>query len=224
MTAEQTARAGIDLDRVRAELTAALVSDCLDALGYRTQCLALGIEPLADDMVLAGFAFPVAIRRMWDVPADPFRGLVSALDAIAPDEVFVTPTARATDLAVWGELLATTSQRRGAAGALTDGLVRDSQAIRRLGFPTFAAGTIPYDSKGRHEIVAHRVPCAIDGVRIEPGCLVVGDADGVVVVPPDLIEVTLDAAYAKRRDEARFRAAVTNGMSATAAFDSFGVL
>lgn len=214
----------IDLVAVRAELSAAVISDVLDAAGLRHQCLAAGLQPLDPDTVLAGYAFPVAIQRVYDVPADPFRGLVSALDAIGPDEVFVTPTQRATDIAVWGELLSTASGRRGAAGTITDGLIRDTRAIRELGFPVVSAGTIPYDSRGRHEVIAHRTPCVIDGVRIEPGDLVVADSDGVVVVPSELIESTVAAAFVKRSSEREFRAAVADGMLATAAFERFGVL
>lgn len=214
----------VDLARVRAELGTALLADTLDAQGYRAQCLAAGIAPLQPDTVLAGFAFPVLVQRVYDVPDDPYRGLVRALDDIGRDEVFVTPTGRATDTAVWGELLSTVSSVRGAAGALTDGLVRDSAAIRALGFPVLAAGTLPYDSKGRMEIVAHRVPCRIDGVRIAPGDLVVGDGDGVVVVPRAAVTDVLTAAFVKRSGEDEFRRSVLDGMSATQAYARHGVL
>lgn len=214
----------IDLPRVRAELTAPLICDVLDSIGLRQQALGAGIAPLETSTVLAGYAFPVAIQRVYDVPADPFRGLVTALDAIGADEVFVTPTARARDIAVWGELLSTVSRARGAAGALTDGLVRDTRQIRELGFPVFSTGTIPYDSKGRHEIVGHRITCTIDGVRIEPGDLVFADSDGVVIVPGGHAEEVVTAAFLKRRSEHLFRDAVLAGRSATAAYDEYGVL
>ncbi|MGW5188066.1 RraA family protein [Kribbella sp. NPDC004138] len=214
----------IDLQKVRSELGSAILSDALDARGLRAQCLAPGLVPLDPDTVLAGWAFPVSIHRVYDVPERPFAGLVAALDAIAADEVFVTPTQRATDIAVWGELLSTACQARGAAGAITDGLVRDTRQVRGLGFPVVSAGTIPYDSLGRHEIDQHRVPCVIDGVRIEPGDLIVADADGVVVAPAGIAGEVVAAAFAKRAGEVKFRAAVAEGMSASTAFATFGVL
>ncbi|MFD6175518.1 MULTISPECIES: RraA family protein [unclassified Isoptericola] len=219
-----SARRDVDLGLVRSQLGSAVLSDVLDAHGLRRQCLAAGLAPLGPDDVVAGWAFPVALQRVSDVPDRPFRGLVTALDAIGPDEVFVTPTARATDIAVWGELLSTACTARGAAGAITDGLVRDTRQVRELGFPVISAGTIPYDSLGRHEIVAHGVACQIDGVRIEPGDLVVGDADGVVVVPARLAGQAVAEAAAKRQGEREFRAAVAAGMPATEAFATFGVL
>lgn len=214
----------IDLDLVRRELGSAVLSDTLDSRGLRHQCLAAGIAPLEADTVLAGYAFPVTIRRVFDVPETPFEGLVTALDAIGQDEVFITPTQRAKDIAVWGELLSTACQVRGAAGAITDGFVRDTRQVRSLGFPVFSAGTIPYDSMGRHEIDQHRVPCVIDGVRIEPGDLVVADSDGVVVVPSGMAHEIVEAAWAKRSSELEFRQAVADGMPASVAFRTFGVL
>lgn len=214
----------IDLELVREELGSAVLSDTLDARGLRHQCLATGIVPLQADSALAGYAFPVTLRRVYDVPDTPFQGLVAALDVIGQDEVFITPTQRARDIAVWGELLSTACIARGAAGAITDGLVRDTRQVRRLGFPVFSAGTVPYDSMGRHEIDRHRVPCVIDGVRIEPGDLVVADSDGVVVVPAGIAPEVVDAATAKRSSEIEFRRAVAEGMPASVAFRTFGVL
>lgn len=214
----------VSLPQIRDHLTSALLGDVLDAMGYRSQCLGAGLGPLQSDGSLAGWAFPVSIERVSEVPRDPFRGLLSAVDAIGVDEVFVTPTGRATDVAVWGAMLSSICQARGAAGTVTDGLVRDARAVRALGFPVFSAGTIPYDSKGRIEVTAHRVPCAIDGVRIEPGDLIVGDADGVAVVPRTLVADVITAAMSKHALEHQFQAVVTAGMTASEAFQRFGVL
>jgi regulator of RNase E activity RraA len=214
----------IDLPKVRGELGSAVISDVLDARGLRHQCLAAGLAPLENDTVIAGYAFPVTIRRVYDVPEKPFAGLVAALDAIGEDEVFVTPTQRASDIAVWGELLSTACMARGAAGAITDGLVRDTRQVRELGFPVVSAGTIPYDSMGRHEIAGHGIPISIDGVRIAPRDLLVADSDGVVVVPSTLAVEVVDDALNKRASELEFRRAVAGGMAATQAFHTFGVL
>lgn len=212
------------IEKARDHLGSAVVSDVLDAAGFRRQCLGPGLSPLERDHVIVGTAFPVAIQRVFDIPEAPFAGLLAALDAIGPGDVFVTPTQRATDIAVWGELLSTASGRRGAVGAITDGLIRDTRAVRGLDFPVISAGTIPYDSKGRHEVVSHGAPCEIDGVRICRGDLIVGDSDGVVVVPQRLVDEVLEAALVKRSSEDEFRAAVADGMLATEAFHKFGVL
>ena len=118
------------IEKARDHLGSAVVSDVLDAAGFRRQCLGPGLSPLERDHVIVGTAFPVAIQRVFDIPEAPFAGLLAALDAIGPGDVFVTPTQRATDIAVWGELLSTASGRRGAVGAITDGLIRDTRAVR----------------------------------------------------------------------------------------------
>lgn len=214
----------IDLRLVKSELGSAVLSDVLDSIGLRSQCLATGLAPLDPDLVMAGYAFPVTIQRMFDVPDTPFAGLTAALDSIGPDEIFITPTQRARDIAVWGELLSTACIARGAVGAITDGLIRDTRQIRELNFPVMSAGTVPYDSMGRHEIIDHRVPCVIDGVRISPGDLVVADADGVVVVPARVADSVVTAGLKKRSSEKEFRQAVADGMLASTAFRTFGVL
>ncbi|NHB85994.1 RraA family protein [Tessaracoccus sp. HDW20] len=214
----------LDLDFIRAELSAAILSDCLDERGLRNQCLASGINPLVPGTSVVGYAFTVESQRVPGVPETPFLGLLSALDSIGRDEVFVTPTRRAVDMAVWGELVSTACKQRGAAGALTDGKIRDTPAVRRLNFPVASTGTVPYDSLGRHEIVAQQVEIEIDGVTIRPGDLIVADDDGVVIVPSEIAADIVREAAEKRAAEKEFRAAVAEGMGATEAFTTFGVL
>ncbi|WP_243076300.1 RraA family protein [Microbacterium sp. SS28] len=123
-----------------------------------------------------------------------------------------------------GESAVDRVHRPRGAGAITDGRVRDTRQVRELGFPVVSAGTIPYDSMGGHELAEHRVPCSIDGVRIEPGDFIVADSDGAVVVPAALARDVVDAAFATRASEVEFRSAVANGMPATEAFRPFSVL
>jgi 4-hydroxy-4-methyl-2-oxoglutarate aldolase len=208
----------------RARLRSALVSDSLDALGYRNQCLSAGISPIVRESALVGRAFPVQIEAVDVVPEVPYVGLLAALDAIGADEVFVASVGGRADVAIWGELITSVCRARGAVGAVCDGYARDTAAIREIGFPVFCRGTIPTDSNGRSEVRSHNVPVVIDGVRIEPGDLVVADADGVSIVPADLVDTVVAMALEKDRHESKFRTAVTDGMSATEAFAKFGVL
>lgn len=224
MTTTRRDRPAIDLQQVRETLTSPAISDTLDSFGYVRQCLDPGLAAVVGGTVMAGWAFPVRIERVYDLPAEPFRGLLAALDAISADEIFVTPTQRARDIAVWGELLSTAATARGAAGALTDGLIRDTAAIRELGFPVFSAGTIPLDSRGRHEIIEHGIPVVLDGIRIEPGDLIFADSDGVVVVPQAVVEEVIRGALMKRTTENQFRDAVADGMLTVDAYRKFGVL
>lgn len=208
----------------RARLRSALVSDALDALGRRSQCLPAAIGPIAQQEVLVGLAFPVQIDVVDRVPETPYVGLLAALDAIGPDEVFVAAVDDGADVAIWGELLTTVCQARGAAGAVCDGHARDTAKVRATGFPVFCRGSVPTDSNGRSEVRAHNVAVVIGGVRIEPGDLVIADDDGVTIVPAELIDTALDMALDKDASESQLRAAVIDGMTVTAAYAKFGVL
>jgi len=120
--------------------------------------------------------------------------------------------------------MATACLARGASGAIWEGFVRDLVDVRALGFPLFGCGTVPYDMDGRLEVVGHDRPIEIDGVTIDPGALIVGDEDGVVVVPPDVEAEALATAAEKASKESEFRAAVASGMSPSEAYERFGVL
>jgi 4-hydroxy-4-methyl-2-oxoglutarate aldolase len=208
----------------QARLRSALVSDSLDAIGYRDQCLPAALVPITGSTLLVGRAFPVQIEVVHEVPEVPYTGLLAALDAIRTGEVFVASVDGGADVAIWGELVTTVCRARGAAGAVCDGYARDTVQIRDSGFPVFCRGTIPTDSNGRSEVRSHNVPVVIGGVRIEPGDLVVADDDGIAIVPATLIDTVVGLALAKDTHESQFRAAVIGGMTATAAFAKFGVL
>ena len=96
-------------------------------------------------------------------------------------------TAGSIQNAPWGELLSTAAKARGGRGAVVDGLVRDVRKIEQLGFPVFARGIKPVDSKGRGMVIDYNVPVDCAGVLVSPGDLVVADYDGVIVVPAEVV-------------------------------------
>ena len=93
-----------------------------------------------------------------------------------------------------------------------------------MGFKIFGTGSLPVDINGRYEVVAHNVPGVIDGVTINPGDLVVGDVDGVTIVPVAAIDEVVNRVIEKNSGETNFRKAVKEGMAPSAAFAKFGVL
>jgi len=131
---------------------------------------------------------------------------------------------RAQELAPWGELLTTAASLRGAAGCLTDGLVRDVRRIREMRFPVFAGGIGPLDSKGRAEMAAMDIAVEVAGVRIEPGDLVFGDVDGCVAIPKAVAPQVVARALEKVTAEDRTRDALAAGESLRQVFERFGVL
>jgi regulator of RNase E activity RraA len=125
---------------------------------------------------------------------------------------------------LWGELLSTAARKSGCVGAIIDGAVRDVAKMTAMGFPIWARGTCLYDSKDRNRVIDLDVPVEIDGVRFAPGDLVVADIDGVVVVPQKIEAAVIRHAWDKVHAENTVRDAIAGGMSATAAFNKYGVL
>jgi 4-hydroxy-4-methyl-2-oxoglutarate aldolase len=202
----------------------AVVADCLDRLGARSQVLDPRIRPLTRETRLAGFAATVRCVGVAAVPEnrdDWYRGELEAVDALEAGDVMVVSTCEGS---YWGELLATASRHRGARGLVADAYTRDTLALIELGFPTFAAGIHCADSLGRIDVDAVGVPIDCGGVRIEPGDLVLGDYDGVVVVPAELADEAIGAAEEKVAGENLVRAKLAEGMPVAEAFRVYGVI
>jgi regulator of RNase E activity RraA len=113
---------------------------------------------------------------------------------------------------------------RGAAGAVMDGMVRDIRNVRELGFPVFAGGIAPLDSRGRGKVIETDVPIECGGVRIRPGDILFGDADGCVVIPHEIEEAVVTAARIKLSGENKSQEALLNGRLLADVYDEFGVL
>jgi len=214
------------LSGIRSRLYTAVLSDVLDELGHRDQAMAPAIRPLDDALVLAGFARTALYREVHHIdPVDnPYLLEIALIDDLATDDVAVFGCGGSTRIAPWGELLTTASRARGAAGCVTDGFVRDIRAIRKLAFPVFHGGIAPLDSKGRGVVAAIDVPIRCGGVTIAPGDLIVGDADGVVVVPRAVEARAVARAFEKVASEDRTRDELAAGAKLADVFARHGVL
>jgi regulator of RNase E activity RraA len=125
-----------------------------------------------------------------------------AIEEIRPGEVLVIEARGEAAAGTIGDILALRAQVRGAAGIVTDGAIRDSAAIARLEIPAYHAAVHPAVLGRRHVPWETQVTVACAGVTIQPGDIVVGDADGVVVLPPALAaEVLADAREQERQEE-----------------------
>jgi 4-hydroxy-4-methyl-2-oxoglutarate aldolase len=211
-----------ELDALVGTIRSALVSDILDGMGLRDQCLSPGLLPVDGDLTMVGYAYNTVVRLVDAVPDEPYIGLLDALDAVAPDDVWVISSS--SDAALWGELTSTAVRALGARGTVCDGYMRDLKMVRDLGFPVFSRGTSPRDANGRIEIERYAGVVDVAGVPVANGDLVVGDDDGVVVVPSALILEVVAAALEKAAAESEFRSAVAQGMKPSDAYRRFGVL
>lgn len=184
------------------------------------------IRPLDDSLVLAGYARTGLYQDIYHIAKgeNPYELEIALIDDLGTDDVPVFACGASGRIAPWGELLSTASRARGAAGCVTDGLTRDIRAIREMRFPVFHGGIGPLDSKGRGKASQIDVPVVCAGVRIEPGDLVFGDADGVVVIPAAIEQQVLANAFEKVSGENKTRQDLANGVKLREVFERYGVL
>lgn len=208
-------------------LSAAILSDIVDSLGLVRRAMRPFVRPLDDAQVMVGRArtglyMPAYALREGE---NPYEVEIALVDDLQPQEVVVLacngPSER---IAPWGELLTTAAQVRGAAGCVTDGLVRDVRQIRAMHFPVFHGGIGPLDTKGRARMVERDVRVECGGVSIDPGDLVFGDVDGVVVIPRSHEHAVMDLALEKVRGEDNTRDALLQGESLANVFKRLGIL
>ena len=211
-------------ERFAAIYTAAL-ADVLDARGFHAQTLPPSIRPLDPSMRVAGRAFTVEGGPAANADTDAYdraiRKVLQMLGDVPEDHVAVFACNHDVS-AHLGELSVTSLKARGVAGCVLDGGCRDVRFILDEGFPVFCRFVTPGDSTWRWELEATQVPVTIGGVRIEPGDWVVGDEDGVVVVPAGIAEDVLLEAERKAATESEIRVAVRDGMPPLEAYERFG--
>jgi 4-hydroxy-4-methyl-2-oxoglutarate aldolase len=206
------------------DLYTAVVADVLDRLGVRSNVMAPRIRPLDRRTRLAGFAATAHCVEVDAPPAareDWYKGELQAVDALEQGDVMVVSTCRGC---YWGELLATASRYRGARGIVADAYTRDTLALIEMNFPTFVAGISPEDSLGRIEVDAVGVPIECGDVTVNPGDLLVGDHDGVVVIPSAVAHEVIAIAEEKVSGENLVRQKLEDGMPVWEAFRTYGVI
>lgn len=182
------------------------VSDALDSLGLNGQCL--GLLPLDRNSRMVGRAFTVKY-----LPVGIDGGTVGDyIDDLEPGTVVALDNAGRLDTTVWGDLLTYTASRRGVAGTMIDGVCRDSDTAVESGYPVYSRSRTMRTGKDRVRVDGYQVPVSIGGVRVEAGDLVLGDADGVVVIPQSRATEVLDRAGKIRDTEEHIRHAVAGGL------------
>ncbi|MCA9011917.1 MAG: RraA family protein [Planctomycetaceae bacterium] len=225
LTGSRSGELSISLEMMRQQLTVPLLCDALDAAGYRRQSPRLPIHPLTvSDGLLIGRCKTTLWSDMAHVDPEPYKLELAAVDSCRSNDVLVCAAGGSMRSGIWGELLTTAARNAGCTGVIVDGAVRDVAQMRRMQFPVYARGVCPYDSRDRQRVIDFDVSIELDGICVEPGDLIAADQDGIVIVPRKVEVAVVQAAWEKANAENEVRDAIRDGMSATTAFQTFGVL
>lgn len=216
---------------MRKELYSAVIGDILDKMHYFHQFLPQKIQPIDTNMVVVGRAMPVLEADAFEelsngknpIMSKPFGLMLEALDDLKENEVYIC-TGSSPLYALVGELMCTRMQILKAAGAVVNGFHRDTKGILELGFPCFSYGRYAQDQAPRGKVIDFRVPIEIEGVRINPGDIIFGDLDGVLVIPQEIETEVIQKAYEKATGEKVVAEAIRAGMKAKESFDRYGIM
>lgn len=217
---------------IKAELYTAVIGDIMDKLNYTHQFLPPRIRPLQDNTFLVGRAMTVletdVIENSTTQGNNPllkrsFGLMLEALDDLKENEVYIC-SGSSPNYALWGELMSARAIACKAAGAVVNGYSRDTKGILALNFPCFSYGPYAQDQAPRGKVIDFRVPIDMEGVIINDGDIIIGDIDGVCVVPKEIEEDVFIKSLEKARGERMVLKKIQEGMPSREAFDKYGIM
>jgi regulator of RNase E activity RraA len=212
-------------------IRAANLYDALDAMGYPNQCLDLAIKPLFPKQHLAGVAVTVRGGRDPRLPEETSRSessFATLTELVFPGAVVVVDCGGEPHSGKFGEMTSWQLKQHGARGFVTNSYIRDYLGLEVIPeYTVCAPGTSPVESSKRWRIHATNIPIAMPGtltsqIRIVPGDWIVGEADGVIVVPQEIAMETLIKAEEIEAKEQGMREDLAAGMSFADAFRKWG--
>lgn len=178
----------------------------LGAVAGRQGLLAPTMRPVYPGARLCGQAV-----TCYNYPGDNLM-LHAAIKLAQPGQIIVATNGGSAQGALWGEMVTVYAQLKQIGGAVIDGAARDTAAVAELGFPVFATAISASHPEKRGPGSAN-VPVVVAGITVNPGDLIVGDADGVLAIPPRYLEAAMDAAQARVDKETGFRKKLHEGAS-----------
>jgi len=202
-------------------MATASVADAVDRVSKRRGFMSHEIKPIQPAKI-AGPAVTVLERASTD--SQPPRHALDAIDEAVPGSIIVVAmedAQSARDVAQWGGLMTAGAVARGIGGAVLDAGVRDVEEIRQAQFPVYSRSIVPSSTVGRYITVARDLPVVCGGVLVRPGDIVVGDTDGIVVVPREDAAGILAAAQQIEETERRMTEAIRRLRSIRRAMEEF---
>ncbi|MCU4181833.1 4-carboxy-4-hydroxy-2-oxoadipate aldolase/oxaloacetate decarboxylase [Bosea sp. BH3] len=196
-----------------AKISAATAHEAFDRGG----AVDSAIKPIYPGLRVLGAAFTLS-----SPPLDNLT-LHAALKLAKPGDVLVCDATGFTEQGLFGDVMASCAVGRGIAGLVVDGGVRDASTIREIGFPVFSR-SISVKGAVKENLGTLAKPIVLGGLTVNPGDLVIGDDDGVTIIPLAQVDAVLEASKAREEKEARFRAALLTGKTTWDMLDLGAVL
>ncbi len=170
----------------------ASLCDALDNIGIKG-FMSHEIKPILEAVKIVGPAVTIkdvlSEKKVAPTPA------LKAIDDANPGDIIVRASEGDTkDIALWGGLMGLAAKVKGIEGAVLDGGVRDIVELKEMKFQIFSPSIVPSTSVGRTEVVGVNVPVTCGGVWVSPGDTIVGDSDGVIVIPADKLKTVIEIA------------------------------
>jgi 4-hydroxy-4-methyl-2-oxoglutarate aldolase len=199
-----------------------LVSDTMDSLGIEGYVLPHEIQSIFPDphLKVAGYAYPCRV-----IPTDEYveiHTLLAMVDTIPADSIVVVAADADIDAALWGGLMSTKAQKRGAKAAVVNGGVRDIEQVKNLNFPVFGTYRCVKDIRKRGYMAEYGSTVVINGTEIGSRDIIFADANGVVVIPAAKIDEVLGLLAERSLREHKTEEGLAKGQSAQELFDQFG--
>lgn len=205
-------------------LYTAVICDVLDSLGRRRQSLPHRIRPLTPATKVCGRILTARAEAVDAIPEAPYELEIAAVDRLRAGDVLLIDGQDDATCGLWGELLTTACKVKGVRGAVMTACARDLWNLKDMDFPVFAVGHHPADSKGRVDFVSVGEPIEIGGVAASTGDYLIGDEDGIAVLPAGVAAEAVRLAREKVVGENAARADLERGVSMKEVFRRHGIL
>ncbi len=202
-------------------VTTASVADAVDRVVKRPGFMSHEIKPILKAKIVGP---AVTILECASTESHPPTHALQAIDAAEPGAILIIgmeDPEGSRNVAQWGGLMTTAAVTRKLGGTVLDAGVRDVEEIRALGYPVFARTVVPSSTVGRYVTVGRDLPIVCGGVLVGPGDLIVGDTDGVVVVPRERADDVLTAAEQIEATERRMIEEIKRTGSIVKALETF---
>lgn len=209
------------LGNIKNHLSSCMLSDLLDDLGYPNQVVK-GLKPNISGAKLLGRAKTLKLRKLRE--GESFKGIYDALHSYAtviPNDIIVVEN-EVPDYAYFGELNANLAIRSGASGVIVDGVTRDHEEVSSTGLPVFARGYSCQDVRKRATTDSFNKTIHLNGIEVEPECLIFADSEGVIVIPKKIEGKVIDEVYKRAANEKKILAEISEGVDVRTLTQKYG--